>query len=100
MLLNGHELNRVITGGCNSGDDVSGKFFKRADLPIFLGHPDVGLINIRRFGRTMEGVRLPLICKFRAPHLGRKQQCFGILNHVNKELKEDRKDIIKQRIGK
>ncbi len=70
MLLNGHQLNCIIAGMNNPGQDVVFKLFKTPNAFILLRHPDMCFINEQAIDVRVRFFVFPNIGPGRQPYLG------------------------------
>ena len=82
MLLDGHELECVVSGCGDPRQNMLGEFIKRPRPLPFLGHAHMALVNKNRIRRYLEIPILPDIRVRRMPDLGIENQRVGILDHT------------------
>ena len=69
MLLDGHELDGVVAGLVDAGEDVVGEFSVGMGAGLLAGHAGVGLVDERRFDDGWIEVVFPNVRFRRAPDL-------------------------------
>ena len=82
MLLNGHNLDAIITCLVHTRQHVYAELLVRAYLLCILSHADMALVNEQRTCIRFELVILPFILVLGLPHLGREYLCLLILNNT------------------
>ena len=82
MLLNGHNLDAVITISSYAGQDVIAELGVCTHALFVLGHTDVALIDEQRICGGLELLNLPLVSIFRRPNLSREDVSLLVLNNT------------------
>ena len=81
MLLYGHNLNAVVTVGCNTRKNLITELYISANLFLVLSHTNVALIDKQRICRRTELLHLPLIGLLRIPYLSTENMRLGRLDN-------------------
>ena len=81
VLLDRHQLDGVIAGFFDAGQDVARKLIERRNLRLFGAHADVRFVNQWHI-RGGSCAILPLIWFFRRPHFSCKIMRLGILHDI------------------
>ena len=82
MLLNGHNLNAVISVCLDTGQHVLTKLVVRAHLLCVLRHTDVAFIYKQRRLCRLKRLLLPFILLLRIPYLCGEYLCLLVLHHA------------------
>ena len=81
VLLQGHDLDGIVTQGLDLGKNVFAEFFKRAHFLLLRGHANVALVNERV--RALAGVAVfPRVGLGGSPHLGAEDFGYLVLDHA------------------
>ena len=82
MLLNGHNLDSVISQVDDAWQHLGAEFIIGANRLLLLRHADVALIDEQRVAAWLETACAPLIGLLGRPHLSGKDMGRGVLHHA------------------